>query len=370
MSSPYADPELWEEAKRAARERLGGHSARAMQLAGELYRRAGGRYKGRKTAAQRSLTRWTRQDWTTASGMPSRETGERYLPRKVLERLTPAERGATTRAKRAGTRAGKQYVAQPPRIRAKVARLKREINPMARTPTPAQIAARERFAEMARSGAFKRKAAKARKANPLNDDGRRITITDTYQRSVVEARDTAEHYANQLRMRGRDDVVFVVFAITPEAKKQAGRLRSGLTITLNPRNFDIAYAIHPTRGNITSEYKTKRNPAKKTVSQKISQLTREGYPQKQAVAIALSEERAGKVRANPRPPLRRVPMVGSDLNAFDQAFRLLDDLDFEKWRMESAFRERRVSEAKAVKANAMLDRVLDGLERIAKLING
>jgi len=78
----------------------------------------------------------------------------------------------------------------------------RKVNPMKRKPTPAQIAARERFAEMARSGAFKRKA--------------------------------------------------------------------------------------------------KRNPAKKTVSQKISQLTREGYPQKQAVAIALSEERAGKVRRNPR----------------------------------------------------------------------
>lgn len=42
------------------------------------------------------------------------------------------------------------------------------------------------------------------------------------------------------------------------------------------------------------------NPRRKpTVSRKISQLTREGYPQKQAVAIALSEQRAGKVRANP-----------------------------------------------------------------------
>jgi len=39
-------------------------------------------------------------------------------------------------------------------------------NPMKRKPTPAQIAARERFAAMARSGAFKKKAAKARKKNP------------------------------------------------------------------------------------------------------------------------------------------------------------------------------------------------------------
>lgn len=41
----------------------------------------------------------------------------------------------------------------------------RKANPMKRKPTPAQIAARERFAAMARSGAFKKKAAKARK-NP------------------------------------------------------------------------------------------------------------------------------------------------------------------------------------------------------------
>jgi hypothetical protein len=43
----------------------------------------------------------------------------------------------------------------------------------------------------------------------------------------------------------------------------------------------------------------KVNPAKKTVSQKISQLVHEGYPQKQSIAIALSEQRKGKVKANP-----------------------------------------------------------------------
>jgi len=41
------------------------------------------------------------------------------------------------------------------------------------------------------------------------------------------------------------------------------------------------------------------NPVKKTVSQKISQLVHEGYPQKQAVAVALNEKRAGKVKRNP-----------------------------------------------------------------------
>ena len=185
---------------------------------------------------------------------------------------------------------------------------------MKRKPTPAQIAARERFAEMARSGAFTR--SKTRKKNPLTYglDGV-VNITDTYERSVASSRGLAEHYANQLRMRGRDDIVYVVFGITPEAKAQAGRLRRGVTITLNPRDYEIAYAFHPTRGEISRELKAqrdaerraytrqgmtlKRNPAKKTVSQKISQLTREGYPQKQAVAIALNEEREGKVKRNP-----------------------------------------------------------------------
>lgn len=45
--------------------------------------------------------------------------------------------------------------------------------------------------------------------------------------------------------------------------------------------------------------KRKANPRKKTVSQKVSQLVHEGYPQRQAVAVALSEQRAGKVKRNP-----------------------------------------------------------------------
>lgn len=91
-------------------------------------------------------------------------------------------------------------------------------NPSMKQPTPAQIAARERFAEMARSGAFKRKAKKA-----------------------------------------------------------------------------------------------KANPRKKTVSQKISQLVHEGYPQKQAVAVALSEQRKGKVKRNPAPMIR----VGDYVRSYD-----------------------------------------------------
>ena len=63
---------LWEAAKAEAKRRMGGkHSARAMQLAGKIYRQRGGRYTGKKTAAQRSMTKWTKEKWGTKSGKNS-----------------------------------------------------------------------------------------------------------------------------------------------------------------------------------------------------------------------------------------------------------------------------------------------------------
>ena len=71
-------------------------------------------------APQKSLMNWGKQKWRTKSGKPSSKTGERYLPSKAIDALSPAEYAATTRAKREGTKAGKQYVAQPKKIAAKV----------------------------------------------------------------------------------------------------------------------------------------------------------------------------------------------------------------------------------------------------------
>ena len=71
--------------------------------------------------SQQSLKAWTKQKWRTKSGKKSSDTGERYLPEKAIKALTPAEYAATTRAKRKGTAAGKQFVAQPKRIAKKVA---------------------------------------------------------------------------------------------------------------------------------------------------------------------------------------------------------------------------------------------------------
>ena len=89
-------------------------SARKAQLAVSLYKKAGGSYEGPKRST--SLSKWTQQNWRTKSGKPSKETGERYLPEKAIKSLTPAEYAATTRAKREGSRQGKQFVPQPKSI--------------------------------------------------------------------------------------------------------------------------------------------------------------------------------------------------------------------------------------------------------------
>ncbi len=72
-------------------------------------------------APQKSLKDWTAQKWRTKSGKRSSDTGERYLPEAAIKSLSPAEYAATTRAKRAGKAAGKQFVKQPKGIAKKTA---------------------------------------------------------------------------------------------------------------------------------------------------------------------------------------------------------------------------------------------------------
>jgi len=91
-------------------------SARKAQLATQAYQSSGGGYVGPKSS-DNSLSKWTKQDWTTKSGKPSTQgpkaTGERYLPRKAIESMSSGEYARTSAAKRAGRAQGKQFVKQP-----------------------------------------------------------------------------------------------------------------------------------------------------------------------------------------------------------------------------------------------------------------
>ena len=99
-------------------------SARKAQLATKLYKDSGGDYKGSKSS-DNSLSKWTKQDWRTKSGKPSKETGERYLPAKAIKALSSSEYAATSAAKKAGTKAGKQFVRQPKAIAKKTAKYRK-----------------------------------------------------------------------------------------------------------------------------------------------------------------------------------------------------------------------------------------------------
>jgi hypothetical protein len=69
--------------------------------------------------SQESLKKWTKQKWRTSDGSKS-EGKKRYLPDAAWKALSPAEKAATNRAKAEGNRKGKQFVAQPDKIKKKV----------------------------------------------------------------------------------------------------------------------------------------------------------------------------------------------------------------------------------------------------------
>ena len=79
--------------------------------------------------SQKSLRAWTKQKWRTKSGKPSTQgskaTGERYLPEKAIKSLSAEEYAATSRAKRKGTKAGKQFVKQPKRVAKKTKKFRK-----------------------------------------------------------------------------------------------------------------------------------------------------------------------------------------------------------------------------------------------------
>ena len=98
-----ANPKLWERAKAKAKRKLGGHSARAMQLAVKYYKDMGGKYVGKKTSANK-LSKWTKQDW----GYTGKPGQSRYLPKAARKSLSRGQKAAGSRAKNKATGTGRK----------------------------------------------------------------------------------------------------------------------------------------------------------------------------------------------------------------------------------------------------------------------
>ncbi|MGI4732843.1 MAG: DUF5872 domain-containing protein [Janthinobacterium lividum] len=117
------DPDLWEAVKAevtagAKGGAKGQWSARKAQMAVAEYKKRGGDYVGKRDP-HNSLHEWTEEEWGTKSGEKSGDTHERYLPKAAREALTDEEYARTTAAKRADTKKGKQFSAQPDDVAAK-----------------------------------------------------------------------------------------------------------------------------------------------------------------------------------------------------------------------------------------------------------
>ena len=120
------DPKLWEKVKdEVTKSDKGGKpgqwSARKAQMASAQYRKQGGGYEGGKSK-DNHLQEWTDEGWGTKSGEKSEDTGERYLPGAARAALSDEEYRRTSAKKRADTRKGRQFSAQPEDVAQKTAK--------------------------------------------------------------------------------------------------------------------------------------------------------------------------------------------------------------------------------------------------------
>ena len=127
MKAKKTNPEKWKRIVASVKAGSKGGdpgewSARKAQLAVNKYKSSGGGYSGPKK--ETSLSKWTKQEWTTSDGSPSKGK-KRYLPNAAWKNLTASEKAATNRAKAQGNKSGKQFVSQPKSIAEKVAKFRK-----------------------------------------------------------------------------------------------------------------------------------------------------------------------------------------------------------------------------------------------------
>ncbi len=123
LKQVYSNPGLRERIKKRVLAggkggKPGQWSARKAQMVAQEYKKAGGGYRSGPSKSQKSLKRWTKQEWTTPSGKPSvqgpKATGEVYAPKRAIEKLrsTPggmAKLAKATAEKREAGKKGEQF---------------------------------------------------------------------------------------------------------------------------------------------------------------------------------------------------------------------------------------------------------------------
>lgn len=138
--SRYTKPELrkklYNKIKRGNKGGDAGEwSARKAQLLAKEYKEQGGEYRKPLGEEQKSLKKWSAQDWMTSGTFENKKKGKskevksegakRYLPKKAWEGLSESEKKKTNKAKSKGNKEGKQFVSQPKAIAKKTAKYRK-----------------------------------------------------------------------------------------------------------------------------------------------------------------------------------------------------------------------------------------------------
>ena len=102
--SKKSNPELWKRIVASVKAGskggdAGSWSGRKAQLATARYKKSGGGYKGKKSSSN-SLSKWSKQKWTTGSGKKSKDTGEAYFPSAAVAALKKAGKYAKATAQK------------------------------------------------------------------------------------------------------------------------------------------------------------------------------------------------------------------------------------------------------------------------------
>lgn len=98
---------------------VGKWSARKAQLAVLEYKSKGGTYIGKKSP-NNSLVKWTKEGW----GYIDEKKGNRYLPKKIRQVLSPLQKRIENKAKKSATKKGSQRAKYSPEVRKLMRKLK------------------------------------------------------------------------------------------------------------------------------------------------------------------------------------------------------------------------------------------------------
>lgn len=125
----YTDPQLREDLKEKIKAdskggKKGQWSARKSQLLKKEYEAHGGdyRHKGQFSPSQKSLKKWTKENWQTQDGEKAQKENKttRYLPKKVWDKLSGKEKKDTIELKEEHSQKGEQYVKNPSSVQKKM----------------------------------------------------------------------------------------------------------------------------------------------------------------------------------------------------------------------------------------------------------